>query len=214
MASRKKDEKIINQKLAMKQLKFLESKTKKIRLAADRWLNDWQTLVAIILSARTRDEVTILVCEKMFKKYPTPEKFSELTLSQIKKEISSINFYNNKSKYIFNMTGNILKKFDGKIPHDIDKLITLPGVGRKTANVFLAQKGGANIGVDTHVNYISNYLGWINSKNPAKIEKKLEKLFPKSKWKRVNNTLVIFGKTYTSKKDKDAILDKARELDF
>ena len=227
----------MNRDIALKQLKFLKSKGREMRLAADGWRNDWhqegrpssehpkkrnkdntdsagdwRTLVAILLSARTRDEVTILVCEKMFEKYPTPQDFVRLQISDIRRLIRSINFYNNKSKYIYNMTKDLMKRFGGKVPNKVEDLITLPGVGRKTANVFLAQKGGANIGVDTHVNYISNYLGWVDSKKPEIVEKELEELFPKSKWKDVNNTLVGFGKTYTSKREKDALLDVASKL--
>lgn len=201
----------MDRKIALKQLHFLKSKGNQMRLAAEGWKNDWQTLVAILLSARTRDEVTILVCEKMFEKYSTPQKFSKLKLDKIKKLISSINFFNNKAKNLFLMTQKIMKDFEGRIPHKIDELITLSGVGRKTANVFLAEKGGAYIGVDTHVNYISNYLGWANSKDAIKIENQLMELFPKNNWKEVNSTLVHFGKTYTSKKQKDMWLDYIKE---
>jgi len=198
---------MVTRSTALKQLDFLDSKGKKMRLAAEGWHNDWQKLVAISLSARTRDEVTILVCDKMFEKFPTPFKFSKLNLSNIKRLIYNVNFFENKSRYIYNMTQEIIKKYDGKIPHNFEKLIELPGVGRKTANVFLAEDGGANIGVDTHVSYISQYLNWVNSSKPEIIEKQLEKLFPKSKWGIVNRTLVRFGKTYTSKKQKDTWLD-------
>lgn len=201
----------MNRKIALKQLKFLESKGQNMRLAADGWRNDWQTLVAILLSARTRDEVTILVCEKMFHEFPTAEKFSKLQTSNVRQLIKSVNFYQNKSKYIYEMTQKLLKEFNGIVPTKIEDLIKLPGVGRKTANVFLAQKGGANIGVDTHVNYIANYLTWVNSKNPKIVEKQLEELFPKSKWMHVNNTLVHFGKTYTSRKEKNMWLDYIKE---
>jgi endonuclease-3 len=202
---------IMDRKTALRQLKFLKSKGKDMRLAADGWLNDWQRLVAILLSARTRDEVTILVCEKMFDKYPTPEKFSKLKLGEIKKLIGSINFYNNKSKMLFEMTKDVMKKFEGQVPREIEKMTTLSGVGRKTANVFLAQDGGAHIGVDTHVNYISNYLGWANSEDPLKVEIQLMELFPKSKWGELNDTLVRFGKTYTSRREKDMWLDYFKE---
>jgi len=202
---------MMNQRLALKQLKLLKSKSKAMRLAADGWKNDWQMLIAILLSARTRDETTILVCEKMFDKFPTPEKFSKLNISNIKRLINSVNFYENKSKYLQSTTKDILEKFHGKVPDNVEELITLAGVGRKTANVFLANKGKDYIGIDTHVNYISNYLGWVNSKNPIKIEKQLEELFPKSKWKEVNNTLVSFGKTYTSKTKKNLWLDWIKE---
>jgi endonuclease-3 len=197
--------------IALKQLKFLRSKAHPMRLAADGWRNDWQTLVAILLSARTRDEVTILVCEKMFNEFPNPEEFSKLKLSEIKKLIGSINFYNNKAKNLFLMTKMIIEEMSGKVPNNVEELIRLPGVGRKTANVFLANKGGANIGVDTHVNYISNYLGWADSEKPEVIEKELKKLFPKARWKDVNNTLVLFGKTYTSRKEKNRWLNYVKE---
>lgn len=197
---------------ALKQLKELKRQGKPMRLAGEGWKNDWQLLIAILLSARTRDEVTVIACEKIFKKYPTPEKFSKLTLGNIKKLIGSINFYNNKSKMIFETTKKIIKDFNGKVPSKIEELVTLPGVGRKTANVFLASKGENAIGVDTHVNYISNYLGWVSSEDPLIVEKELESLFPKNKWKEVNHTLVTFGKTYTSKREKDKLLDEIKNI--
>lgn len=202
---------MVTRATALKQLKFLDSKGRDMRLAAEGWRNDWQRLVAIMLSARTRDEVTILVCEKMFEKFPTPIEFSKLTIANIKRLIYNINFFENKSKYLHGMTKKILEKYHGKVPHDFDKLIELPGVGRKTANVFLAEEGGANIGVDTHVSYISQYLGWVNSDKPETIEKQLEKLFPKPKWGIVNRTLVRFGKTYTSRIQKDKWLDYVKD---
>lgn len=186
---------------------FLKSKAKEMRLAADGWQNDWQVLVAVLLSARTLDETVIRVCERMFDKYPTAKKFSELKLEEIKKLIGSINFYNNKSKMLYSMSLDIVEIFNGKVPRTIDELITLAGVGRKTANVFLGHNGGAHIGVDTHVNYISNYLDWTKSKKPEVIEKDLEKLFPKSKWNKIGGILIRFGKTYTSRGKKDALLD-------
>lgn len=201
----------MERKTALKQLRFLKSKGKKMRLAAGGWKNDWQRLVAILLSARTRDEVTIVVCKKMFAEYPTAKKFSELKLSEIKKLIGSINFYNNKSKNLFLMNKKLIGEFGGKVPRKIDDLIKLSGVGRKTANVFLAEDGGAHIGVDTHVNYISNYLGWVNSRDVLKVEKQLEELFPRTRWKDVNRTLVGFGKTYTSRREKNELLDYVRK---
>lgn len=201
----------MDRKTALKQLRFLKSKEREMRLAADGWRNDWQRLVAILLSARTRDEVTILVCEKMFEKFPTMEEFSKLNIANIKRLIYNINFFENKAKYLHGMTKKIINDFDSKVPHSVEELITLPGVGRKTANVFLAQDGGAHIGVDTHVNYISNYLDWVNSENPVKVEEQLMELFPKSKWNEVNNTLVRFGKTYTSRKEKNMWLDYVKE---
>ena len=203
---------MVTQKIALKQMEFLKTKSNKMRLAAEGWANDWQRLVSIVLSARTRDEVTIVVCEKMFEKFGTPEKFSKLNVENIKRLIGPINFFENKAKYLHDLTKMLLEDFEGKVPREIEKMIELPGVGRKTANVFLAEEGGANIGVDTHVNYISNYLNWTKSNNPEVIERDLQKLLPKEKWGEVNNTLVHFGKTYTSRKEKDKLLEEAKKI--
>ena len=108
------------------------------------------------------------------------------------------------------MEGGVMweRECGGKPPHDHGKLILLPGVGRKTANVFLSEYGADAIGVDTHVAYISKKLGWTKHKDPHKIEKDLERLFPRNYWRIINRTLVRFGKTYQSRKKKDEILDR------
>lgn len=196
----------MNQKTAIKQLKLLDKSGEKMRLAAEEWISKFQTLISIILSARTRDETTIKIAKELFKRYPTPKKLSKARLNEIQKIIKPVNFYKNKSKNILNCAKILVKKYNSKVPESIEELIKLPGVGRKTANVFLAEKGGNNIGVDTHVSYISQKLNWTKNKNPHKIEKDLEKLFPKKYWNKINQTLVRFGKTYTSRKDKDKIL--------
>lgn len=203
---------MVSKENALKQLKILKKKGRVMRLAADGWPTRWQTLIAIILSARTRDEVTIEVCKKMFKKYPNPNKFSKLKLSQVKKLIYSINFYNNKSKNILECSKIISSEYNGKVPENFEELIKLPGVGRKTANVFLAEYGKQKIGVDTHVNYISNYLDWVNSKNPEKIEEQLIELFPNKKHGSINWILVQFGKTYTSRREKNKILNEIKKI--
>ncbi len=200
----------MDSKTAIKQLNFLKKSGRKMRLAADGWPTKFQTLIAIILSARTRDETTIKVCTAMFKKYPTAKKFSKLSIEEVKKLIYSINFYNNKSKNILACSKEIskLKKF----PETFGELIKLPGVGRKTANVFLAEYGEHEIGVDTHVTYISNYLDWTNSKKQEIIEKQLKQLFPKKYHRDINWILVQFGKTHTSRKNKDEILDEVKNI--
>ena len=199
-------------KRALKQLNELKKDNKEMRLAAEKWENDWQTLASIILSARTRDEVTIEVCIKLFKKYPTSKELAKLNLANVKKLIGSVNFFKNKSKNILACAKEIEKDYLGIVPRDFEKLISLPGVGRKTANVFLAEFGGSNIGVDTHVSYISQYLGWANSDKQEVIENQLKELFPKSKWKELNSILVTFGKTYTSKHKKNFILEEIKKI--
>ncbi len=202
----------MNQKTAIKQLNALSKEGKSMRLAAEDWKNDYQILVSTILSARTRDEVTIPVAEKLFKKYPTAKKLVEARLKNVQLIIKPVNFYKNKSKSIINCSKILVVKYNSKVPHDIDKLIELPGVGRKTANVFLAEHGKDAIGVDTHLSYISQKLGWTENKDPHKIERDLENLFPKKLWKNLNSITVRFGKTYTSRKEKDRLLDEIRGI--
>ena len=199
-------------KRALKQLKLLSKKPKEMRLAAEAWSSDFQTLISIIMSARTRDETTIPVSRKLFGKYPTSKNLSKAKVSEIQRIIRSVNFFRNKSKNIIACAKKLELDFNDRVPKTIEELISLPGVGRKTANVFLSEIGIAGIGVDTHVSYISQKLGWTKNKNPHKIESDLKKLFPEKHWNRVNSTLVRFGKTHTSRKQKDKKLEKIKRV--
>ncbi|MEK6761003.1 MAG: endonuclease III [Nanoarchaeota archaeon] len=199
-------------KTALKQLKFLEKNQKKMRLAAQEWKSPFQILISTALSARTRDETTIPVAEKLFKKYPDAKKLSRAKISDVEKIIRPVNFYRVKSKNIVECSRQIVSEFKGKVPLEIDELVKLRGVGRKTANVFLSEVGQDGIGVDTHVAYISQKIGWTKNKNPHKIEKDLKKLFPRKYWNRINETLVRFGKTHTSRKNKNKLLEEARKI--
>jgi len=183
-----------------------------MRLAAESWKSDFEILISTIMSARTRDETTIPVAEKLFEKFPSAKKLSKARIGQIEKIIRPVNFYRNKSKNILACSKEISKNFKDKIPREIDELVKFPGVGRKTANVFLAELGNAAIGVDTHVAYISKKLGWTKNNRQSKIEQDLKKLFPKRKWKEVNSILVRFGKTHTSKRKKDALLEEIKKI--
>ncbi len=198
--------------IALKQLRALKSLGKEMRLAADGWNAQWKTLIAILMSARTRDEVTILVGEKLFAKYKTVGALASASRSDLEKLIRPINFFRTKSKSVLGCANALQKYFGGEPPHDIKKLVSLPGVGRKTANVFLSQYGADALGVDTHVSHISRALGWTKHAHPEKIEKDLENIFPQSAWKEVNAACVHFGKTFTKKKEKSALLDKIKKL--
>ncbi|MFB6246852.1 MAG: endonuclease III [Candidatus Pacearchaeota archaeon] len=197
---------------AIKQLKELEKKGGTMRLAAEEWKADYEILISTIMSARTRDEVTIPVAEKLFKKYPTPEKLARAKRESVEKAINPVNFYKNKAKNIHNCAKEIVEKYNGEIPHDFEKLIELPGVGRKTANVFLSELQDDAIAIDTHVWYISRYLAWTDKKDPEKVEKDLQELFPKNYWSKINPVLVRFGKKYTSRKEKDELLDEIKKI--
>lgn len=195
-------------KIALKQMRFMEKKADFMRLAAESWDKDWKILIATIMSAQTRDETTIPVAEKLFKKYSSLKRLANADVFDVEEMIGSLNFYKNKSKNIINCARSLVEDFDGKIPRDEELLVKLSGVGRKTAGVFLSEVGKDGIGVDTHVAYISRKLGWTNSKMPDKIQDDLKKMFPKKYWSRINSTLVRFGKTYTSRKEKDEILEE------
>lgn len=197
---------------ALKQLEKLEELSKEMPLAAEDWMSEWQILIAIILSARTRDEITIPVAEKLFKKYRYTEQLARAKISEVQKIIRPVNFYKNKSKHIIDCAKQLTKKYSGNVPHDEKLLLELSGVGRKTMNVFLAEIGKEAIGVDTHVAYISQKLNWTKDSNPEKIEQDLKKLFPKEHWRKINSCLVRFGKTYTSRKQKNKILENINEI--
>jgi len=200
----------MNSKIALKQLKILGKNNLKMRLAAESWKSKFQILISTILSARTRDETTIPVAEKLFKKFSNAKKLAKAKQSEIESIIKPVNFYRNKSKHIIECSKQLTEM--GKIPLEINELIKLHGVGRKTANVFLSEIGSDGIGVDTHVSHISQKLGWTKNKNPHKIEKDLKKLFPKKRWNDVNSTLVRFGKTHTSRKNKNRLLEEIKRI--
>ena len=199
-------------KTALKQLKAMEKNSKGMRLAAESWSSDFQVIISTILSARTRDEVTIVVAENLFKKYPTAKSLAKAKVSDVEKIIKPVNFYRNKTKNIINCSNELVENFNGTVPHGLDALISLSGVGRKTANVFLAEHGKHALPVDTHVFYLSRKLGWAKDKNPHKVEEELKKLFPKKYWNRINSTLVRFGKTHTSRKQKDKLLEEIKKI--
>ena len=200
----------MNQKTAIRQLKELErlGGVKKMRLAAEEWPEEWQTLIAIALSARTRDEVAVKVAKDLFAEYKTAHALRRANPREVAQVIYPVNFFQNKTKNIIACAKMLVEEYGGKPPHDLNKLVLLPAVGRKTANVFLSEYGADAIGVDTHVSYISQKLGWTLHRDPHKIEKDLERLFPRRIWSRVNSTCVRFGKTYMSRIKKDEILER------
>lgn len=202
----------MNKKVSFRQFRKIDKLKGDMRLAGERWPTKYQTLISIILSARTLDETTIKVCKFLFEKCPNAKSLSELSEDVIQGMIKPINFYKNKSKNILACATILKKEYRGEVPLDYNQLIMLPGVGNKTANIFLSEYGKDCIGVDTHVYYISRYLGWSNSNKPENVEKDLKKLFPKKIWKKLNSTLVKFGKRYTSRREKRKILDEIKRV--
>ncbi|MEK6940563.1 MAG: endonuclease III [Nanoarchaeota archaeon] len=203
----------MNRRIAIKQfvaIKKLEHAP--MRLAAESWKKEWQILISTLLSARTRDEITIPVAESLFKRYSNIEMLANANIADLRKIIHSVNFYKTKAKNVSECAKLIVNRFNKEAPHTVEELITLPGVGRKTANVFLSELGYNTIGVDTHLAQISIKLGWTNNKSPHKIEKDLLSLFPKRYWKELNPVCVRFGKTHTKRAEWNSLLDKIRTI--
>lgn len=154
----------------------------------------YKVLVATILSARTKDETTSKAAKRLFARAKDFKALSKLSTKQIEKLIFPVGFYKNKARYLKELPEVIKKKFGGEIPRTIDDLITLPGVGRKTANLVLAI--GFEIPaicVDVHVHRIMNRFGYIRTKTPFESEMVLRKKLPKKYWLTVNSILVAFG---------------------
>lgn len=158
--------------------------------------NNYELIVAVILSAQCTDKRVNIVTPNLFKKYPTVKDLANANEQELKNIIHSCGFYNNKSKNLIAMAKDVCQKFGGEIPSDYDDLISLSGVGRKTANVVMAVGFGKDaIAVDTHVFRVSNRLG-IKSKNPLECEKQLQKIFDQKDWSHLHYLLVLFGRYY------------------
>lgn len=155
----------------------------------------FQLLIATILSAQCTDNQVNKVSRKLFEKYPEPESLGHAPLKEIKKIIYSTGFYNNKAKNIIACALAVLIQYQGRVPEDINKLVRLPGVGRKTANVVLsAAFGHQTIVVDTHVLRISKRLGLTDKTDPVKVEYELMEIIPKKSWNDLSLQLIYFGR--------------------
>jgi len=168
----------------------------------------FQMLVATILSAQTTDAMVNRITPELFKKYPGPEEFAAAQVEEIQGSIKSVNFYRNKGKNIKNLSLVLLRDFNGEVPGSLDKLVSLPGVARKTANVVLAEAFGKAEGivVDTHVKRLSLRLGLTEKKVPEKIEKDLIRIIPKEKWISFSMGLILHGRK-TCKAHKPLCID-------
>ena len=153
----------------------------------------FNVLVATILSARTKDEVTAVAAQRLLELAPDPESLRALSTTQIQDLIFPVGFYKSKAQYLSKLSA-ALDAFDGQVPDEIEALVTLPGVGRKTANLVRAVAFDKDaICVDTHVHRIMNIWGYVKTKTPLDTEKALRKKLPKKYWKEVNRILVTFG---------------------
>jgi endonuclease III len=161
-----------------------------------KFKNTWQLLVAVILSAQCTDVRVNKVTPGLFKKYKNISDFAKAGLKEFEKDIHSTGFYRNKAKGIIGSAKKILSEFNGAVPGTMDELTSLPGVGRKTANVILSSGFGktAGIVVDTHVIRLSGRLGLTKNTNPEKIEQDLMKIVRKNDWAVFSNLLILHGR--------------------
>lgn len=158
--------------------------------------NPEQLLIATILSAQCTDERVNQVTKKLFVKYPDLQAFAEADLSELESDIRPTGFFRNKARNIQNCCRQLVNEMNGRIPQEMEKLVGLPGVGRKTANVVLGNSFGLTSGivVDTHVTRLSHRLGLVRSKTPEKIEQELMKLIPKKHWIQFSHWLIHHGR--------------------
>jgi len=161
--------------------------------------NDWQLLVAVVLSARTTDKKVNEVTEKLFDKYPNREDYLNLTKEELAEEIDSIGLYNSKAGYVLESANMIEEEFNGKIPKNLEDLQKLSGVGRKTANVVLGEafSKAEGIAVDTHVQRLSQKFGLTDHEKPDKIEEDLMEILPKDEWKNFTLRMIEYGREYS-----------------
>lgn len=165
-----------------------------VTLVGKRWKNPFHVLISCILSLRTKDETTLPASERLFVLADSPEAMLKLSAADIEKAIYPVGFYKTKSGRILGICRDIIGKFGGRVPGDMEALLTMKGVGRKTANLVLTEGFGQEaMCVDTHVHRISNRLGYVKTRTPHETEWALRKKLPKKYWMEYNALLVTWG---------------------
>ena len=159
------------------------------------YADPWQLLVSTVMSAQTTDENVNKVAPVLFKAYPTPEDLAAADPEVVEEIIYSTGYYRQKTKSIIALAGDLVDTFDGEVPADLDELVKLRGVGRKTASVVLAEVWSIPaIAVDTHVKRVAHRVGLTPNTNPEKVERDLKDLYPSDRWTDISMTLIQFGR--------------------
>jgi len=165
-----------------------------VTLVGKKFKNPFLVLISCLLSLRTRDETTLPACERLFARADTMQGMLKVPVSELQKLIYPVGFYKTKAQRIHDICHDLIDRFASQVPDDIDQLLTLKGVGRKTANLVLTEGfGKPGICVDTHVHRISNRLGYIKTKTPDETEFSLRKKLPREYWIEYNALLVTWG---------------------
>ena len=175
--------------------------------------NPWELLVATILSAQSQDLQVNKATKRLFSKYASVKDYVSLRPQALYPYIGSLGLYRGKARNIIGSAKLIVKEFNGKVPSTMKQLVTLPGVGRKTANVVLTDAFGISegIAIDTHCVVVSNRLGIARTRNPEKIERALTGLLPKKEWRNVNLLFISLGRDVCTARQKycqDCILNR------
>jgi len=165
------------------------------KIAEESQQDPFEVLISTMLSAQTRDPVTAAAAARLFKVARTPRTMARLSVAQIQKLIYPVSFYRHKAKHVRETCRLLIGRFNGRVPGTMEELLTLPGVGRKTANLvlILSFKSRQNICVDTHVHRISNRLGWVKTSTPEETEQALYKATNTRWWPLINLYLVTWG---------------------
>lgn len=182
---------------AQKIIKKLHSLFPHPRIAL-RYKNPWELFVAVVLSAQCTDKKVNEVTEKLFKKYRALDDYIRANPHEFEQDIRATGFYRNKTKSVLSAAKVIKEKFSGRIPRTMDEMLTIPGIGRKSANVVLGSAYGIveGIAVDTHVKRLSKLLGFTDNTDPGKIECDLMEIIPKKEWISFPLRLIEYGRKY------------------
>lgn len=165
-----------------------------VTLVGKKFKSPFLVLISCLLSLRTRDTLTLPICERLFPQVSTIDGFLKLTPQQIEKLIYPVGFYKTKARAILSICKDLKERYNNTVPSEIDELLTLQGVGRKTANLVLTEGfGKLGMCVDTHVHRISNRFGYIKTKNAEETEFALRKKLPQKYWIEYNALLVTWG---------------------
>ena len=171
----------------------------------ENWDTPFQFLICILLSAQTTDKQVNKVTGDLFEKYPTPELLSKANVGDVEDTVKGINYFRTKAKNVIKTAQMVVDDYGGEPPKDVDELQKLPGVGYKTANVFLNDLYHLNQGVavDTHVKRVARSYGLTSEEDPTKIAKDLEKIFDREDWYKVNSLFVLYGRYILKAKKPD-----------